>query len=327
LKEFAFGTEPPGSGRICIVGAGFMGCVIATLYAHHGYDAVICDSNQTMLDTYVERARPIAAGLIEDSDESEAMLAGVTLEPDLASAVEGAFLVHEAVQESLEVKQALFAELDRICPENVVLATNTSSFLISDIAAQMTRKERMMGIHYVTPGHIVPVIELIHAADTPAELVAWSRMLVQNIEHVGVAILERPGFLVNRIQFAMLTEIYRLMDEGLATRDDIDDAVRLSLGPRLALWGPLLTEDLIVSKKTALAVTNSIYEQTGDENYKGRKVLEDLVEQNNLGAMTGQGWYKFNNSPEAVVETRDAQLRALLAWLEEIDPVRSLNVS
>ena len=218
MKEFAFGTEPPGSGRICVVGAGFMGCVIATLYAHHGYDAVICDSNQTMLDTYVERARPIAAGLVEDSDASEAMLAGVTLEPDLASAVEGAFLVHEAVQESLEVKQALFAELERICPENVVLATNTSSFLISDIAAQMTRKERMMGIHYVTPGHIVPVIELIHAADTPAELVAWSRMLVQNIEHVGVAILERPGFLVNRIQFAMLTEIYRLMDEGLVSR-------------------------------------------------------------------------------------------------------------
>jgi 3-hydroxybutyryl-CoA dehydrogenase len=171
-----------------------------------------------MLDTYVERARPIAAGLVEDSDASEAMLAGVTLEPDLASAIEGVFLVHEAVQESLEVKQALFAELERICPENVVLATNTSSFLISDIAAQMTRKERMMGIHYVTPGHIVPVIELIHAADTPAELVAWSRMLVQNIEHVGVAILERPGFLVNRIQFAMLTEIYRLMDEGLVSR-------------------------------------------------------------------------------------------------------------
>mgnify|MGYP000002590886 FL=1 len=101
MKEFAFGTEPPGSGRICVVGAGFMGCVIATLYAHHGYDAVICDSNQTMLDTYVERARPIAAGLVEDSDASEAMLAGVTLEPDLASAIEGVFLVHEAVQVSL----------------------------------------------------------------------------------------------------------------------------------------------------------------------------------------------------------------------------------
>lgn len=326
MTEFGFGKEPPAGGKICVVGAGFMGCVIATLYVHHGYEVTICDSNPEMLDSYAQRARPIAAGLIEDPAQVEALLGKVVRQAALPQAVDGAFMVHEAVQEALDVKQALFEELDRLCPESVVLATNTSSFPISDISKRLTHKERVIGIHYVTPGHIVPVIELIHGPATPPELIAWARAMVQSIDHVGVACLERPGFLVNKIQFAMLTEIYRLMDEGLATREDIDDAVRLSLGPRLALWGPLLTEDLIVSKKTALAVTDSIYQQTGDENFKGRKVLRDLVAQDHLGAITGQGWYSFRDRPEEVVEKRDRQLRALLDWLQEADPVGEMNV-
>ncbi|MBN9888911.1 3-hydroxyacyl-CoA dehydrogenase family protein [Salipiger abyssi] len=326
MTDYAFGKQPPEGGRICVVGAGFMGCVIATLYVHHGYDVVICDSNPAMLDSYSQRARPIAAGLVESDAQVEALLQRVVRQASLPEAVDGAFMVHEAIQESLEIKQALFEELDRLCPDSVVLATNTSSLPISDIAKRLSHKERVIGIHYVTPGHIVPVVELIHSPTTPPELIAWARAMVKSIDHVGVACLERPGFLVNKIQFAMLTEIYRLMDEGLATREDIDDAVRLSLGPRLALWGPLLTEDLIVSKKTALAVTDSIYQQTGDETYKGRKVLRDLVAQDHLGAINGAGWYRFKDTPEEVVAKRDRQLRALLDWLQEADPVGELNV-
>ncbi|ATG48543.1 hypothetical protein CEW89_13815 [Celeribacter ethanolicus] len=326
MMAFGFGTHPPAGGRICVVGAGFMGCVIATLYARHGYEVVLCDSQTVMLDSYAERARPIAATLADDTLTVEAILDRVSTEASLKTAVAGVFMVHEAVQEVLETKQAVFEELDRLCPPDVVLATNTSSFLISDIATGMSRRERMVGIHYITPAHIIPVIEIIHSAFTPPELVAWGRAFVQSIDHVGVACPERPGFLINKIQFAMLTEIYRLMDEGLASRDDIDAAVRLSLGPRLALWGPLLTEDLIVSKKTALAVTESLFHQTGDENYAGRKVLRDLVDQGHLGAATGQGWYRFEDDVDQVTEERDRQLRALLDWLREADPVERLNV-
>ncbi len=317
---------PPVGGRICIVGAGFMGCVIATLYARHGYEVVLCDSDPAMLDSYGARARPIAASFTDDPAEVEALLARVTTEPSLEAAVRGAFLVHEVVQEVLETKQALFEELDRLCPPGVVLATNTSSLLISDIAARVAQRERVLGIHYITPAHLIRAIEIIHADFTPAGLVAWGRAFVESIDHVGVACPERPGFLINKIQFAMLTEIYRLMDEGLATRDDIDAAVRLSLGPRLALWGPLLTEDLIVSKKTALAVTESLYRQTGDENFRGRKALRDLVEAGHLGAMTGQGWYGFDAPPAEVVEERDRQLSDLLDWLRDRDAVARLKV-
>ena len=319
-------APPPKGGRICVVGAGFMGCVIATLYAHHGYEVVLCDKEQGLLDSYAERARPIAATFTKEAAEVEAMLAKVSTEADLKAAVQGAFLVHEAVQEVLETKQDVFGQLDEICPDNVVLASNTSSLLISDIAEKVTHKGRVLGIHYITPGHIIPVIEIIHGSFTPPELIEWARAFIQSIDHVGVACPERPGFLINKIQFAMLTEIYRLVDEGLASRDDIDAAVRLSLGPRLALWGPLLTEDLIVSKKTALAVTDSLYEQTGDESYKGRKALRDLVDRGDLGVMTGRGWYAFEGDRNETIMERDRQLTALFDWLREANAVDRLKV-
>lgn len=319
-------SAPPPGGRVCIVGAGFMGCVIATLYARHGYDVVICDTQPAMLESFVQRARPIAASFSDDSAEIDAMVSRVHTEPSLEDAVSGTFMVHEAVQEVLATKQAVFEELDRLCPPEVVLATNTSSFLISDIAERVTNRERVVGIHYITPGHIIPVIEIIHGSFTPPELIEWARAFIQSIDHVGVACPERPGFLINKIQFAMLTEIYRLVDEGLASRDDIDAAVRLSLGPRLALWGPLLTEDLIVSKKTALAVTDSLYEQTGDENYKGRKALRDLVDRGDLGVMTGRGWYAFEGGRDETIMERDRQLTALFDWLREANAVDRLKV-
>ena len=317
---------PPPGGRICVVGAGFMGCVIALLYARHGYAVVLCDTQQALLDSFAERARPVAATYTGDAEEVAAILARVTIEPALERAVEGAFLVHEAVQEALDVKQEVFARLDGLCPPDVVLASNTSSLLISDIAARVTHRARVLGIHYITPAHVIPVIEIIHTHVTPPALVTWGRQFVDSIEHVGVACPERPGFLINRIQFAMLTEIYRLIDEGLATRDDIDAAVRLSIGPRLALWGPLLTEDLIVSKKTALAVTESLHRQTGDENFRGRPALRELVERGDLGAMTGKGWYTFDAPHDATIEERDRQLIDLLDWLRERDAVGRLKV-
>ena len=156
---------------------------------------------------------------------------------ELNAAVEGAFLVHEVVQEVLPTKQDLFVALDRICPSDVVIATNTSSFLLSDICRDIKHRDRVLGIHYITPAHVIRAVELIYADFTPPPLVEWGRKFLATIDHVGVACRERPGFLVNRIQFALLSEIYRIMDEGLASRDDVDTAVRLSLGPRLAFGG------------------------------------------------------------------------------------------
>ena len=216
--------------------------------------------------------------------------------------------------------------LDRICPREVVVATNTSSFLLSDICRDVKHRDRVLGIHYITPAHVIRAVELIYADFTPPALVEWGRKFLATIDHVGVVCRERPGFLINRIQFALLSEIYRIMDEGLASRDDVDTAVRLSLGPRLALWGPLLTEDLVVNKKTSLAVTEYLHEQTGDPNFAARPVLRRLVDEGSAGAISGKGWYEFEADYPTVVSRRDRQLSDLLTWLRQKDAVPGIGI-
>jgi 3-hydroxybutyryl-CoA dehydrogenase len=309
------------SNRIAIIGAGFMGSVIAALYARHGFGVALHDSSQEMLKSFRDRVRPIVETLSDSVHMTSEILERVKPIENLEAAVSEVFLVHEVVQEVLPIKRELFAKLDRMCDTSTVLATNTSSLLLSDIAHDVKHKERVLGIHYFTPAHIIQAVELIYADFTPPELVQWGRKFLERIDHVGVACLERPGFLINRIQFAMLSEVYRIMDEKIATRDDVDAAVRLCLGPRLALWGPLLTEDLVVSKKTVLAVTEYLHEQTKDPNFAVRPVLRQLVEAGSLGAVSGKGWYDFSSDYSAVVSNRDSQLRELLFWLRSRNPL------
>lgn len=313
-------------GRIAVIGAGFMGCVIATLYARHGYDVILYDTQPDLLRAYPNRAQPIARALADPNTTVDEILDRVVTAERLENAVEGAFLVHEVVQEVLPVKRKLFEQLDSLCGPGVILATNTSSFLLSEICSSIGHRERLIGIHYVTPAHIIQVVEIITADFTPPGLVEWARRFLSTIGHVGVVCKERPGFLINRVQFAMLAEVYRIVDEGLATIEDIDAAVRLSLGPRLALWGPLLTEDLVVSKKTALSVTEYLHEKTGDPNFAARAALKHLVSRGDLGAISGRGWYHFETSYDNVVEQRDRQLSDLLGWLKTIDPLNTLGV-
>jgi len=114
---------------------------------------------------------------------------------------------------------------------------------------------------------------------------------------------------------------------SIASRDDVDTAVRLSIGPRLALWGPLLTEDIVVSKKTTLAVVEYLYQQTGDANFSPRSVLRELVDEDSVGAMCGKGWYEFSGDCPSVVKERDQQLLDLLSWLRQKDAVSRIGIN
>lgn len=303
------------SGRIAVVGAGFMGTVLSTLYARHGYQISLNDSDKTALSTYRDRAGPIAQTLANDRLSAAEILDRVRPTPALVEALDGAFLVHENVPEVLQAKQELFALLDKLCGPNIVLATNTASFLLSDVCRKVELRDRVIGIHYITPGHIIRAVELIHADFTPTELIEWARTFLSTIDHVGIACRERPGFLVNRIQFALLSEVYQIVEEGWATLEDVDAVVRLSLGPRLALWGPLLTEDLVVNKRNALAVAESLYDATKNPKFAVRAIVRKLIEDGRLGAISGRGWYDFKGDYSAITSRRDNQLRSLLEWL------------
>ena len=309
---------------IAVVGAGFMGAVIATLYARYGYPVRITDTVAQSLATFRDRAKPIAESLGDDAGK---ILSGVEARPKLEDAVQGAFFVHEVIHENLAAKQALFGKLDSLCPADVVLGTNTSSLKLSEVFRDVRHRERVIGIHYITPAHIVRVVELIRAEFTPASLVDWARNFLKTIDRVGVVCTDTPGFLVNRLQYALVSEVYRIVEEGVASRDDVDAMVRLSLGPRLALWGPLLTEDLVVSKQTCAAVWDYLHGKTHDEKFRRPPAVTRLVEAGKMGAISGEGWYRFDRDYPSVVSSRDGQLKTLLDWLAENDRLREFKAS
>ncbi len=311
--------------RITVIGAGFMGCVIATIYARHGYNVTLHDAMPAMLETFPERALPIAHGLATPDDTPQQIVDRVKRVGNLRGAVADTHLVHEVIQEDLALKQALFLELDRLCDPAVVLATNTSSFLLSHLCRDVVHKDRVIGIHYITPAHIVPLVEVIVADFTPPELITWARAFVAAIGHVAVVCRENPGFLINRIQGTMTAEIHRIVDEGLATVEDVDTAIRLSLGPRWALWGALACEDMIVSKKTVLAMLEYMHGQTGQAHYQPTAILRRLVQEGKLGAATGQGWVGWDKPNAELVIERDRQLADMFGWLSDRDAMAQLR--
>ena len=160
---------------------------------------------------------------------------------------------------------------------------------------------------------------------TPPELISWARAFVARIDHVPVVCREKPGFLINRMQFALMAEIHRIVDEGLASAEDVDNAIRLSLGPRWALWGGLACEDLVASKQTAVAMLEYMHAQTGQPQYQTTATLRQLVSENKLGAATGQGWFEWRRPNAEMVMERDRQLAEMLAWLAERKPMAHLQ--
>jgi 3-hydroxybutyryl-CoA dehydrogenase len=298
-----------------------MGTVIATLYARYGYKVFLTDVVPESLGTFRERAKPIAASLGDDTTSADAVLAGVETTSKLEYAVKHSFFVHEAIHENLEAKQQLFSELDRLCHPEVVLGTNTSSLKLSEVFKHVRHRHRVIGVHYITPAHIIRVVELITADFTPPALVEWGRNFLKTIDRVGVVSADTPGFLVNRIQYALLSEVYRIVEEGVASRDDVDRAIKLSLGPRLALWGPLLTEDLVVSKKTSAAVWDYLHAKTHSEKFRRPAGVTEFVEAGHLGAISGRGWYRFETDYASIVSSRDSQLKSLLDWLADHERV------
>jgi 3-hydroxybutyryl-CoA dehydrogenase len=170
-------------------------------------------------------------------------------------------------------------------------------------------------------------VELITADFTPRALVDWGLQFLSTIDHVGVVCIEEPGFLVNRLQYALISEAYRIVEDGIASRDDVDKAMRLSLGPRLALWGPLLTEDLVVSKKTSAPIWDYLYEKTRNEKFRRPPAITRFVDSGRLGAITGRGWYDFEADYASIVLSRDAQLKSLLSWLSENERLQEFKAS
>jgi 3-hydroxybutyryl-CoA dehydrogenase len=298
--------------RISIVGAGLMGHGIAQVFALEGASVVVQDPVPEALASVPERIADNLQALGEDP----AVADSVALEEDLEAALDGADFVFEAAPEDLELKQDLFARLDRAAPPAAILASNTSVMRIGDIAARARHGERIVGTHWWNPPYLVPLVEVVQADRTAQGTVARTMELLRSVGKTPVHVRrDVPGFIGNRLQHALWRQAFELVDAGVCGAEDIDTVIKASFGRRLAVLGPMENADLV-----GLELTMAIHDYvlpTLDPPSEPSHGLRRRVEQGKLGMAAGQGWRKW--TPEEAAETRRRMLEHLAAAREQGD--------
>ena len=282
--------------NVAVLGLGTMGHGIAQTMAVAGSDVRCYDASADMRDSAKTRMRAnlkqmAEAGLV-DGGLTGATLDRVTICDDEATAVEGAEYVTEAVIEDLELKKEIFARLDALVPGETILASNTSSYPITQIAERMQHKQRALVTHWFNPPHVIPVVEVVPGEDTSDATADIAYDFLTRIGKVAVRVnKEIPGFLVNRVQIAMFREIWDLLDRGVASAEDIDRAIQGSMGLRLAALGPLAISDFAGWDVTARVYQNLAPDVRSDAELP--TCIREMVEAGRIGAKSGAGVFEY----------------------------------
>ena len=303
--------------RIAVVGAGLMGHGIAQEFATRGYRVRLHDRGDEQLRQSlrnIERNLGFLqqAGRLTVEDATSA-LGRIETAVDLRSTVADADVVIEAVSEDLALKQGIFRDLDAWAPEHAILASNTSSFMPSLLAAATRRPDRVLVAHYFNPPYLLPLVELVRGPATSDETITTMRDLYVRLgKSPAVVQREAPGFVGNRLQMALLREALAIVAQGIATVADVDTVIKTSFGRRLAVAGVFEVFDLAGLDVTS-AVAGHLFpviESSGTVP----TILGERVEQGKLGVKTGEGFYEW--SAESAVALRERIARALLAIAE-----------
>src|SRR5574341_1306886 len=280
----SFSWITPFSVRIAVAGAGTMGSGIALAALMADMPVTLFDVSPAML----ERAQEYIQAHLERKKKSRnlAYLSRTTQLDDLA----GANVIIEAIPEDLSLKQDLFQRLDAICPPPAILATNTSTLSVTAIAATTAHPGRVAGMHFFNPAPVLPLVEVVPAAQSQPEVVQTLLILAEKLGKTPVVATDTPGFIVNRVARPFYGEALRLLGDGVATLEQIDEIVRLGAGFRM---GPFQLMDLI-GIDVNLAAMQSLYEQTfGEARYRPHPIQVRMVAQNTLGRKTGKGFYDY----------------------------------
>lgn len=279
--------------KIFVLGAGTMGAGIAQVFAQNGYEVVLRD----IKDEFVQRGidginrglgRLVAKGKITEEDKNAVMarIAGTT---DLSLAAD-CDLVVEAAVENMNIKKEIFAELDKICKEETILATNTSSLSITEIAAATNRPDKVIGMHFFNPVPVMKLVEIIRGMATAQETFEKVRDLSLGVKKDPVEVAEAPGFVVNRILIPMVNEAFGILAEGIASAEDIDKSMMLGANHPM---GPLALGDLI-GIDVCLAIMDILYKETGDTKYRAHSLMRKYVRAGWLGRKTKKGVYDYS---------------------------------
>ena len=278
--------------RLGVVGSGIMGSGIAEVAAKAGIEVVLRSRSQATADAMVaglekSLSKQVDRGKLEAADR-DAILARVRAVSDLGELAE-CDLVLESIVEDLPAKKHLFSELDRIVREGAIIATNTSTLPVVEMAMETGRPERVCGIHFFNPAPMMPLVEVVRAITTSDETVAAARTFADTCGKNPVEVKDQAGFIVNALLFPYLNNAVKLLDSGVATREDIDAAMH---GGCNFPMGPLALLDL-VGLDTSLAIIEALYAEFRDPNYAPAPLLKRMVSAERYGRKSGQGFFDY----------------------------------
>ncbi|MDD4536427.1 3-hydroxybutyryl-CoA dehydrogenase [bioreactor metagenome] len=278
--------------KIGVIGTGTMGNGIAQTFAQGGYPVVMKDLSDELLQKAVENidnslSRLVAKEKLNEADKQQ-ILARIATTLSYEDFNDCGLIV-EAIAENIELKKKVFRELDETCPPGTILATNSSSLSITEIAACTRRPEKVIGMHFFNPVPVLKLVEVIRGQLTADSVFDSVSGIAKNIGKVPVTVNEAPGFLVNRLLIPMINEGIGALAEGVASKEEIDEAMKLGAGHPI---GPLALADLI-GLDVCLAILEVLHHEFGDDKYRPHPLLRKMVRANLLGRKTGTGFYDY----------------------------------
>ena len=281
-----------GVKTVGVVGCGLMGSGIVQVSAQSGLKAIVREADQALLDKGLGRIKKfledgVAKGKVtaEDRDRTLANIKGTTKLEDLA----GCDLVIEAVTENIAVKKEVFSTLDAVCATDAVLASNTSSLSVTEIASFTKRPERVLGLHFFNPVPLMKLVEIIRALSTNDAAFEKAKGYVETIGKTPVIAKDAPGFVVNRLLVPYLIDAIRVYESGLASKEDIDNGMKLGCGHPM---GPLQLLDF-VGLDTTLFIANIMFEEFREARFAPPPLLKRMVIAGHLGRKSGRGFYDY----------------------------------
>jgi 3-hydroxybutyryl-CoA dehydrogenase len=288
--------------KVIIVGSGLMGSGIAQVCAQAGIHVFLNDVSQTSLDKAIKNIEWSVGKFIEKgklAEKMETVIGRITSIKDFdREQVQDVDLAIEAVFEQLELKQRIFEKLDQICSPNTLLASNTSTIPISDLAAVTQRADKVLGLHFFSPVPMMQVVEVIKGISTADETVRIGQKFVKKLAKESITVnRDVAGFAINRINLPSVIEAINLVEQGVVSVEDVDKGLRLGLGRKMGIFetGDMVGLDVTYGGLTAM------YNETGDSRWFPPLLLRRKVKAGHLGRKTGKGWYQYDKDGKKVL--------------------------